>query len=201
MIWKLLRMLLLLIFLGVVPMACCKEELREYANVQAIRLFLSESVNGPAITSGTRTTAAQLRATVQLEYHYVAVAPSGSWFSGNAMALQCPEPGGKGLKDKVESVSFTSTGLFNGVAAGQSLEQFVRCSAGNSRYQGVTFPLAQLADSLNTWKSGKYGELNYPLELVISPKPTDNVQQQFLLRIRLQSGKQLEQTTPTFVWE
>ncbi|RSK37466.1 hypothetical protein [Hymenobacter metallilatus] len=182
-------------------MGCCKEELRDYANVRAIRLLVAESANGPAFTNGTRTTAAQVLASVRLEYDYLAAAPSGSWFTAGALAWQCEEPGRKGLKDKITEVSFTSTGLFNGVAAGQPLNQFVRCLPGNSRYQGVSFPLAQLADSLNSWKSGDYAELDRPIELVVSPKPTDNAQQQFRLRLRLHSGKEVEQTTPSFIWQ
>ncbi|GGG38542.1 hypothetical protein [Hymenobacter glacieicola] len=199
--WKLLRTLLMLLFLGVVPIACCKEEMRDYANVRAIGLTLAESINGVAFTDGTRTTAAELLANIRLEYSYLASVSLGNPFIGSANALQCEEPGGKGLKDRIAALSFTSTGLFNGVAAGQPLDQFVRCSAGKSGYEGTTFPLTQLADSLNTWKSGKFGELNYPIKLTIGPKPADNAQQQFRLRIRLQSGQEIEQTTPRFTWQ
>ncbi|MET4105824.1 hypothetical protein [Hymenobacter sp. UYP22] len=197
---KLVQMLLLLVFLGVIPMGCCKE-LRDYANVRVVQLLVAETSNGPAFTAGTRTAAAQLLVSLVLKYDYLAAAPSRNWFAASAMAFQCDEPGSRGLKDKISELSLTSTGQFNGVAAGQPLNQFVRCLAGNSSYQGVSFPLAQLADSLNSWKSGGYDELDRPIELIVSPKPADNAQQQFRLRIRLQSGKEIEQTTPSFIWE
>lgn len=202
MIRKVLRPLLVLIFTGLVPIGCCKESALDYANLRELALYLAESASASAaLTTGSRTTAPELILTVRPEYDYLAAAPVGSWFAGQAMALSCPEPGGKGLKDKVADVLFTSTGLFNGVATGQSLQQFVRCSGGNSHYQGLDFPLSQLADSLNKWKGGDLGELNRIFELRISPKPRDNAQQQFQLLIRMVSGKEVRQSTPVIIWE
>jgi hypothetical protein len=201
MVRKLLRGLLFLVFMGLVPVACCREE-RDYANIRELLLYLSEpGVNSPALLTGARTSAPELMTTVRLQYDYLTAAPTSSLFGSQAMAFQCEGPGIKGLKDKVASITFTSLGLFNGVAAGQSLEQFVRCSGGNSKFQNLRFPLAQLADSLNTWKAGEFdGQLDIPLELYISPLPRDNAQQQFQLRIQLQSGKEVVQTTPAIIW-
>ena len=199
---KLFYTLLFLVFMGILPVGCCKEEVRDYANLRAMKLLLTEPGPGSSqLASGSRTTASELVTTIIPEYDFVTLAPAGALFTGSALAWSCDEPGEKGLKDKVAAVSFASTGLFNGIAAGQSLEPVVRCSGGLSRYKGLDFPLSQLADSLNTWKSGKYGDLNSPLELHISPKPRDNARQQFELRIRLESGKEVMQATPEIFWE
>ncbi|UYZ63801.1 hypothetical protein [Hymenobacter weizhouensis] len=199
---KLIQTLLLGVFLGMVPLGCCKDEPREYVTVRGLKLYLSEPAPGsPLLNSGARTSAPELLTTVRLEYNYVAAAPVGALFTSQAVAWSCEAPGRKGLKDKVTAVTFTSTGLFNGVAAGQPLNQFVRCSGGRSYHQGAEFALAYLADSLNSWKSGEYGDLNTPLYLRISPKPRDNAHQQFQLRLRFASGHEVVQTAPDIRWD
>ena len=199
---KPLKALLLLVFTGLIPVGCCKESRLDYANVRQVFVYLSESTNiNVGLTNNSRTRDTALVVTVRLDYDYLAAAPARTWFTGQALALQCPEPGEKGLKDKVAAVSFTSAGLFNGVPAGQSLAQFVRCSAGYGSSPRIEFPLSQLADSLNKWRAGEYRELTTPLQLRISPKPRDNARQQFQVLIRLASGKELGEYTPSVLWE
>ena len=203
MLQNLLRGVLLFVFMGLVPVACCKEDL-DHANIREIFLSLSEPGAGkPTLTTGARTSAPELLTSMIIQYDYLAALPMGSLFGNQALAFSCPDPGSEGLKDQVANITLTSTGLFNGVAAGQSLEQFVQCGGGTSRYKGVRFPLAQLVDSLNTWKAGDagHGELDLPLELYIGPLPRDNANQQFQLRIQLKSGNEVVQTTPAIVWQ
>ena len=191
----LLRSFLLFVFLGVVPLSCCRQATRDYIYLKGLDLQLTDAVGTP-LPSGARTSAAELRATLRFRIDYVAQGPAGSPFSGAAHALQCPAEGMSGLKSNVTEVVLTSTGLFNGRAAGQSLNSFVRCFTANSPTE---FPLSQLADSLNT-KKGQAYRINLPIVLHISPKPTDNAQQQFQVRVRQANASELTQLTQDIVW-
>jgi len=191
----LLRSFLLLVLLGVLPVSCCKQATRDYVYLKEMTLELAEAPGRP-LSSGARTSAAELRATLRFRIDYVAQGTAGSLFIGTAQALQCPAEGSNGLKSDVAEVVLTSTGRFNGRAAGQSLNSFVRCYTANSPTE---FPLSQLADSLNTKTRQEY-RINLPVVLRISPKPSDNAQQQFRLQVRVAGGQELTQTTPDIVW-
>lgn len=205
---KLLRALLVLGFMGLLPVGCVDvcPNLPDYATLREFSFSLAESTSGapsfsdPELASGARTTVPTLLAHIKhLDYDYVATAPTGSPFSSPAVAWSCVEDyGSKGLRDRVAAVTLTSTGLFNGLAAGQPLNQFVRCRSYQNYADSVAFPLAQLPNLLNAWKND---ELRTPLTLRISPKPRDNARQQFSLRVRLESGKEIVQTTPEIFWE
>ena len=180
-------------------MSCCQQATRDYVYIRALELELADAAGTP-LTSGARTTAVELRATLQFRLDVVAQGPTGAPFLGSAYARSCPSEGSKGLKAAVAEVVLTSTGLFNGVVAGQSLNGFVRCSLGNSiGRSGADFPLSQLADSLNSNKDQGL-RLNRPVFLRISPKPTDNARQQFQLRVRGGNAPDLTQTTPEIIW-
>ncbi|HEX8329998.1 MAG TPA: hypothetical protein VF629_20850 [Hymenobacter sp.] len=160
-------------------------------------LALAEAANGTVLASGARTSAPELVASVRMVLDLVAARSGGSPFSGAAYALSCPEGGELGLKEAIASVEVTSTGLFNGIAAGQSLQRFVQCS---DEYSTRKFPLAQLADSLN--KKESYPMWAYrTIRLHISPKPADNSAQQFEVRLQLANGQELTQLTPAIIWD
>ncbi|GAA3990710.1 hypothetical protein GCM10022407_38990 [Hymenobacter antarcticus] len=163
--------------------------------LKEMALELAE-VPGTPLVSGAHTSAAELRATLRFRIDYVALAPAGLAFISTAQALQCPAEGSNGLKADVTEVVLTSTGLFNGRGAGQSLNSFVRCYTANSPAE---FPLSQLADSLNT-RRGQESRINLPIVLRISPKPTDNARQQFHVRVRVAGGQEIAQTTPDIIW-
>lgn len=195
----LFRTLLLLVFLGVLPVACCKQETLDYVYIQGMTLELADAAGTPLL-SGASTTTAELEATLRFQFGLVAPAPSGSPFAGPVQATSCPDEGTKGLKTAVTEVVLTSTGLFNGQGAGQSLNAFVRCSLGNNvGSRGADFPLSQLADSLNA-KEEQGRRLYQPVFLRISPKPTDNARQQFQVRLRVASAPDLTQSTPAISW-
>lgn len=189
----LLRSCLLLMFLGLLPGSCCQQATRDYVYFQTIRLDLTDAAGTPLL-SGSRTTAAELRATLLLQFDYIAQGPPSALFLSQAHALQCAQEGTKGLKAAVTEVVVTSTGLFNGQAAGQSLNAFVRCASATT-----PFPLSQLADSLNS-KRWQFYHLGAPLVLHISPKPTDNDRQQFQVRVRVAGSPDLTQRTPAIIW-
>lgn len=191
----LLRSCLLLVFLGVLPVSCCRQATRDYVHLKELALELADAAGNP-LPSGTRTSAAELQATLQFRIDYIALGPTGWPFIGSAQALQCPAEGMSGLKSAVTEVVLTSTGLFNGRAAGQSLNPFVRCFTANSPTE---FPLSQLADSLNTRRGQEY-RINKPIVLRISPKPTDNAYQQFRVQVRVAGGQELTQSTPAIIW-
>ena len=192
----LFRSLLLLLFLGVLPVACCRQATREYAYLKDLFLELADAAGTP-LASGARTAANEVRLTLQLRLDYIARGAIGAPFTGVVQAFQCAEEGQKGFKAGVAGVELTSTGLFNGQAAGQPLNAFVRCSLGRG---GPDFPLAQLADSLNTKKWYLYRRYE-PIVLRISPKPADNARQQFQVRVRTVDAQQRTQTTPAIVWD
>ena len=152
---NLFRLLLLLVFVGVLPVGCCTELPPPHLRIRGFDLYLTEppTTINTRLTSGIRTSAPELLTTVRFQFDAVAATRGSLPFVGSAQALQCEEPGGKGLKEAlaVDIVEFTSTGVFNGVAAGQSLQWFVRCTGGYSR--PTEFPLGQLADSLSTWEA------------------------------------------------
>ena len=198
--------LLLLVFMGMVPMGCFRCEVPDYAILREFSLFISEPAPGaipfsePVLDNGARTTATALLLSIrQLQYDYVSAPSLRPLFTSQALAWSCEDPGLKGLKDQVEAVKLTSKGLFNGVPAGQSLNQFVRGRTFSFFADTAEFPLDQLADVLNRRKYNN--DIKNPISLRISPKPRDNAQQQFELRIRLQSGKEVTQTTPAIIWE
>ena len=191
----LLRSFFLLVFLGVLPVSCCRQATRDYWYLKSITLALADAAGTP-LTSGAQTSAAELRASLRLQFDLIAQGSVGSPFIGSAQALQCADEGTKGLKAEVAEVVLTSTGLFNGRAAGQSLNSFVRCSIRNNQ---TGFPLSQLADSLKS-KTWQLYRLSDPIELRISPKPTDNARQQFQVRLRLADTQELKQSTPDIIW-
>ena len=192
----LFRSFLLLVFLGVLPVACCRQATRDYAHLKEVVLELADAAGGPLAT-GARTSTPELRLALQFRLDYVARGAGGAPFAGSAQAFQCAEEGQKGFKAGVAAVELTSTGLFNGQAAGQPLNAFVRCSLGRG---GSDFPLARLADSLNTQKWYAYRRFE-PIVLRISPKPADNARQQFQVRVRTVDARQLTQTTPAIIWD
>ena len=192
----LFRSFLLLVFLGVLPVACCRQATRDYLYLKDLALELADAAGNP-LASGARTPTPELRLTLQFRLDYVARSAGGAPFTNAAQAFQCAEEGSKGLKAAVAEVALTSTGLFNGQAAGQPLNAFVRCTIGRG---GSDFPLAQLADSLNT-KSWYLYRRYEPVVLRISPKPTDNARQQLQVRVRTVNGQLITQTAPAIIWE
>ena len=204
---SLLRLLLLLLFVGFVPVGCidCPPN-PDYAELREFTFSLSEQspdtppFDKPPLANGTRTSAAVLYARIeQLQYEAVALVSAGPLFAGQALAWSCDKTFGyKGLKDPVAAVVLTSTGLFNGVPAGQSLTQFVRCRNAYG-LDTTSFSLLKLPEVLNHRRGS--GELVRPLVLRLSPKPRDNTRHQFELRIKLMSGKEVVQTTPEIIWE
>ncbi|WP_035562545.1 hypothetical protein [Hymenobacter sp. IS2118] len=196
---RLIKLFLTLLFLGLVPVACCREEKRDFASLREIMLFMTEPAPGsPVLIEGARTSAPELLVAVRLDVDLVAGTWGGSPFVSQAQAWQCEDGGMKGLKEKVAAVTLTSNNAFNGVPAGQSLETFVRCTGGYNRYSNLDFPLAQLADSLSKWQAP---DLYMPISLRIGPKPTGGTPQQFTLRIRTASGRELAKATPEIIWE
>ena len=192
----LFRSFLLLVFLGVLPVACCQQATRDYVYLKEVVLELADAAGSP-LANGARTSTAELRLALQFRLDYVARGAGGAPFTGSAQAFQCAEEGQKGFKAGVAGVELTSTGLFNGQAAGQPLNAFVRCTIGRN---GPDFPLAQLADSLNTKNWYLYRRYE-PVVLRISPKPADNARQQFHVRVRTVDAQQLTQTTPAIIWD
>lgn len=186
--------MLTLVFSGLIPVSCCQQVTREYVRPQELVLALAEAAGQPALTSGARTAAPELLVSIRFRYEYVASVSAGLPFVGSAYALQCAPEGMRGLKEKVAAVAVTSTGLFNGVTAGQSLQQFVRCRTGTGRAE---FPLTQLADSLNARKIDQLGDT---FTLRISPKPADNARQQFRVSVRLDNGQETAQVTSEIIW-
>jgi hypothetical protein len=189
------RSCLLLVFLGGLPVSCCQQTTRDYMFFKALSLDLADAAGNPLL-SGSSTSAVELRATLLLQIDYIAQVPTSALFVSQAQALQCKDEGTKGLKAAVTDVVVTSTGLFNGRAAGQSLNAFVRCESATNP---TPFPLAQLADSLNSKRWQRY-QLGAPVVLHISPKPTDNASQQFQVRVRVAGGQDLTQRTPAISW-
>lgn len=190
------RSFLLLVFLGFLPVACCRQATRDYAYLKEVVLELADAAGSP-LANGARTSTSELQLALQFRLDYVARCAGGAPFTGAAQAFQCAEEGQKGFKAGVAGVELTSTGLFNGQAAGQPLNAFVRCTLGRS---GLDFPLAQLADSLNTKKWYLYRRYE-PIVLRIRPKPADNARQQFQVRVRTVDAQQLTQTTPAIIWD
>lgn len=177
------------------PVSCCRQTTRDYMYFKGISLALADAAGSPLL-SGASTSATELRATLQLQIDYIAQRPPSALFLNQAQALQCADEGSKGLKSAVTDVVLTSTGLFNGQAAGQSLNTFVRCTGPSNP---TAFPLSQLADSLNSKRWQLY-QLGAPLVLHISPKPADNARQQFQVRMRVVGGQELTQRTPAIIW-
>ncbi len=202
---RLLQLLLFLVFMGLLPVGCCNAPTLDYLSLKAIAFNLIEArPGGGRYVENGRTTTAKLRISTQVQADLVAVVPLGfpSFVSQSIASSACDsEYGGKGLKDQAKTVAFTSRQLFNGIAPGQSLNQFVRCvgyGKSVSENDTVAVPLSQLADSINVW-ANKRGSAQFSLYL--SPKPRDNPRQQFELRITLASGKEISQTTPEIIWE
>lgn len=191
----LLRSCLLLVFLGILPVSCCQQTTRDYAYFKGMYLDLADATGNPLL-NGSNTSTAALRATLRLQIDYIAQGPPSTFFINQAHAFQCEDEGTKGLKSAVTEVVLTSTGLFNGQAAGQSLNAFVRCT---SATDPTEFPLSQLADSLNS-KRWQFYQLGAPLVLHISPKPTDNGRQQFQVRVRVAGSQDLTQSTAAIIW-
>ncbi len=209
---RILYVLAVFTMMSLMSVGCC-DNLPPYSNIKGISLSLSEtepktgapSLNEPTLINGSRTSVPMLIASMQLKYDYeFAVSqPTRFSFIGSAVANSCLDClGCAGLKDQVATVTLISKGLFNGEVAGKSLNNFVQCRTYDMYGDTLNFSLSSLADSLNkTWGGGRGFDLEKPINLRISPKPRDNAQQQFELRIRLKSGKQVTQTTPVIIWE
>jgi hypothetical protein len=202
---KLLKALLLLVFMGLLPVSCCHPPTLDFLGITNISFDMMEA--GPEsqgyVVNG-RTSTSILRLRTQIQVDLVGVVPVGlPSFTGRAMATNTCDPkyGGKGLKDKAEAIVITSRQLFNGVPPGQPLSQFVRC-VGYGKYGSVndtvTVPLPQLADSINVWATKR---VNTQFSLYLSPKPRDNARQQFEVRIKLESGREVVEATPEILWE
>lgn len=79
----LLRSCLLLLFLGMLPVSCCRQATRDYMYFKGMSLTLADAAGSPLL-SGASTSATELRATLQLQIDYIAQRSPSALFLGQS---------------------------------------------------------------------------------------------------------------------
>lgn len=119
------------LFTTFIYISCCK-----CTDVQTpFYLVRNASVNplgsgGVLIDNGTPVTADTIFLNYYLSVNCIAEAKTDfSFLVNGAYACKCPECGGQGLKSKLLTIEITSDNVFNGIAAGNSLNSFFKIKA------------------------------------------------------------------------
>ena len=87
---------------------------------------------GVLIDNGSPVTADTIFLNYYLSVNCIAEAKTDfSFLVNGAYACKCPECGGQGLKSKLLAIEITSDNIFNGIAAGTSLNSFFKIKADN----------------------------------------------------------------------
>ena len=85
---------------------------------------------GVLIDNGTPVTADTIFLNYYLSVNCIAEAKTDfSFLVNGAYACKCPECGGQGLKSKLLAIEITSDNIFNGIAAGSTLNSFFKIKA------------------------------------------------------------------------
>jgi len=197
---KKLRLLpLLFLFLGLFP-GCC-EEVEPFfmpgmlsSDIMMNQALYSE-IESPEITS---TEGLQLWLSFD-EFTFMAEQKNWSLFQQSALATQpCPEPGHAGLKSQIIEITITSTEEFQGVEAGNSINEHFHAlrSSGEQDDEGNWIMEERSVESTFSELQYLYYGLAH-IELNFSNLPANNLAHVFTVELIFEDGTSLTSSTET----
>lgn len=110
------------------------------------------------------------------------------FFIQQALALSCPEPGEDGMKDSIVGIELTSNNPFNGIPAGQSLNDQILI------WSSLT--VQEFLQETGTL----HPIIGREIDIVFIERPVNSIHQ-FTIRVELESGMVFSDETAEITWE
>lgn len=184
------RTLLILIFLGFIPIAC--EQVDEYFSINDLTC---EVFKNDALSDFLLPTDSALNNLVyfkiNMAYDFVSYAPPIKLFdfATPLQAFSKGRPGNNGLKNKLKEIKICSSKSFNGLDVGADLKGLFKWH--NIQWDGRQKPIDSLVIALNK-EAFFIGESNkYFFKLILNEKPADVSQHTFSFDFIYESGNHL----------
>ena len=172
--------------------SCCTEIDKDYVKIIGFNSELFEN-NGKRVSSlqnGDTTYVDTLKIQTEIKYDFIA---SMNYSSNSVLATKCKEWGESGFKNKIQEITFKSSGTFQGKSPNSSLNEFITC---NYLYTRSDVSLDSIKNILNIWKGGFLDTFTF----YINSKPENLYSQKFKIIFKLENGEYLELEIPEIVW-
>ncbi|UTW61756.1 hypothetical protein KFE98_17355 [bacterium SCSIO 12741] len=183
------RSLLLLLFTGLIPIACC-DDVMEYYQVDGIAVTLSVNNHGEEDRVHVKP---EHQITLDLHFtgfQYVAENPGFSLVT-SAHATTCPKEGRGGFKDPISSITITSNKDYLGRSAGSSLNDFFApFFHTDDNDEPIEISYTELYEGLN---NSPYAP-NYARFLM--KDKSDTTAQNLSLEVRFSDGARYQESVP-----
>jgi hypothetical protein len=191
--YKSIMILLMIVFLPTLIQSCCTEDLESYYDVTGINIRNIEG--GLNTTPATSTKPAQYFYkevdSVETSKYGLLVEPQIRYYSvsqfSSALYACSPDPGGKGTKERIETIQITSSQDFDeGHLAGNSLNDLFLLSYPSGAQEEV---------ELNQFLQTNPRTIQYEIILKLKRKPDKSSIHQFTIKYSHTDGETFEQTT------
>lgn len=182
--------LLLTVFLISGLGGCCDEHI-PYWTISDLSFEVYDETNHVFADSAIYFPAtAPYRLIIVNEIEFItSVGPSISdLFIQQALAFQCPDPGEDGMKDSIVSIELTSNHTFNGIPAGQSLNDQIRIEN------------TLTVDEFLQFTGSLHPLFGRAINITFTERPVNSTHQ-FTIRLGLESGKTFTARTVEVTWE
>ncbi len=185
--------LLLLLFIGIIPISCCPGKSKPYYSITSWQSKAFSNYNYSTAIVDTITTDSLF---IRLDYtkSYFA-ATNVNPFITTSYACKMPPNGYNGLKDKIKSIAITSTTNFNSYTSGQNLSSLFKCQ------QHYLLDTLITTDSLVTLLNKEAFSHFNTLGFVLINKPVVKYNHTFNFTITYISGAVQQVATPTLHWQ
>ncbi|MGV3588036.1 MAG: hypothetical protein ACO1OF_13605 [Adhaeribacter sp.] len=197
---KLFKFLLILILVGIIPLACCPNEEVPY-ELELSKVHLQRSMisinYGDFLIENEIYKEDTLRIYLDLYSKPLSQAIPAFSLAPSAMATSCPEQYFKNLNDKIKKIEISSDTIFNNIAAGSNINSKVRFyNPFSQSFAGVDelIQIFNTKDGIDAFSSG----VHY---LHIVEKPISRQRHKFKITIDYASGKQQVAETPRIYWQ
>lgn len=167
--------------------SCFCKDVNPYWNITDFTIEVLDANRAPLVNNQYQGDALILNIDMDTYFHANTYNP----FVNSCYATQpCPRDGHRGMKDPVVAITITSSEVYNGIPAGQSLNQFARA-------QGE-FTLDELINSRQFFTFEYYEQ---HLEIRLTQKPTDNAVHTFTVKMETDAGHSKEAQTTAITWQ
>ncbi|MBL7762578.1 MAG: hypothetical protein JNL23_04050 [Chitinophagaceae bacterium] len=175
--------------------SCCKcLDTNEPYNEIAQLLVSASGSGNTVVDNGVPTTVDSIRLYYTVYNKCVAYQNPFSGFVSSAYACDCKGCGYDGLKSKIKSITITSDSIYNGVAAGSSL---------NDNFKAVSINANNVLEYITIDSLRKYiNTVTYVgnIPIVTGVKPTDFHGHKFTFTIQTEDNKTVMVTTKRINW-
>lgn len=191
---RFIRYFLIVLFMGFIPISCFDKAEYPYYSINDMTIGLYKDIN---VTKLINPVDSVENDSVFLKFSFVIdyiAFKKMIDLEYSCYAMKKPYNGYKGLKDKIDTIYFTSNNVFNGSPAGVNLLKILKTvgiSGSSGKFvEGDNYLISILNDY-----AGDYPKTTSVETLYLSERPADSLKHNFTFKIIFKSGKILSSNT------